>query len=726
MLLALPAALMLTGYWLPSLLRNEPPLVRLAIALPAGLVTALATVAAVNFFQPLAGVWAYACLASALIPVLVPAVRRRLTQDIAVVWREKQKPVLGASALFFVCLLWPVLHNPSALFYDGTSNHDSFFWISGAEHLKRNTYMEQPVLSATQPLTNSTPAIIGWRPPWGRMGAEGLLAMVSSVIGVSPLKLFLYATASLQFTWVALAWLALRTFYGPLSARSITVTLVCLQPVFVFCFGNSNLPNLLGALAGAALVIATQHALTVRHDRAATTAWFALIMLSLHALLCAYPEMVPFVLLPAGLLWLRAWFAAGPRAAWKPCLLVAGAIILGALLNPASTIRGWNGFMASLSIARADTSWANLFSPLVLAEYIPALATLSVSAARFLDPWLGWPVSLAIVVGTGFMFRHARDRFGMAAVFASTVLLVGYTVIWDFSYGWQKSVQFAGVFFGMAFPAAALDGLNRARLAAAGGWRRLWTAGVAGLGVFLVFATIMEFRQGYKWSDRKVISADWFTLRQRAGETLRGATVLVEASSFRMAFFHGMWAAYFLRDSHIYYGVRGEENGGYLRTGIRNELHPDMPAPAAYLVGRLWADTFDANSPRILTGREFTLLQKSNRVPVISGVQPLNGPPDYGSSDIALEIVPHSAGNLLVEIALREPDTTPAGEWRVARQVEGADAFAETLAGPPPWRVRVPLVEDRRNQITLNHTGGAFPREEMKFVLRGLRIEAAP
>jgi hypothetical protein len=725
-LLALPAGLLLTGYWLSALLREETPLERLALALPAGLVTALATVAAINFFRPLSGLWAYACLSPVLITLLVPAIRRSLGRDVAAVWRGRQNSVLAASGLFFACLLWPVLHNPSSLFYDGTSNHDSFFWISGAEHLKRNTYMDPPVLNPTQPLTNSTPAIIGWKPAWGRMGAEGLLAMASSVIGLSPLKLFLYATASLQFIWVALAWLGLRTFYGGLSARPIAAALVCLQPVFVFFFGNSNLPNLLGALAGAALVIATARVLAGPMGRQGAAAWFSLILLSLHGLLCAYPEMVPFVLFPAGLLWLRAWFAPGPRAAWRPALLVAAAIILGFLLNPASTLRAWHGFMASLTIARADTNWANLFNPLILAEYLPALATLSVSAARDLGHWLGWPVSLAIVVSIGCMFRYARDRFGLAAIFASTLLLIGYTLVHDFSYGWQKSVQFAGVFFGMAFPAAALDGLNRARAAGPLWWRRLGTAGLAGLAAFLVYATIMEFREGYKWSDRKVISADWFKLRERAGETLRGRTVLVEPATFRMAFFHGMWAAYFLRDSHIYYAARGEENGGYLRNGVHTELHPDMPAPAAYLVSRLWADSFDANSPRILTGREFTLLQKSNRVFALTGAQPLNGPPDNGSGAITLEILPHSAGNLLVEISPRLKDSPLTGEWQVTREAEGDLPFSALLSGPPPWQVRVPLVAGKRNQISLLFLTGGDAPGPASFQLRGIRIEDAP
>lgn len=722
-LLALPLGLLLNGYWLAAALKEETPLARLAVALPAGLFSILALVAAVNFFRPLAGVWAYACLAPALATLAWPRLLRSLWQDATAAWRGRENLVLGAGALFFLCLLWPVLQNPATIFYDGTSNHDSFFWVAGAEHLKRSTYMAAPLVSPTQPLTHSAVAIIGWQPPWGRMGAEGLLAMVSSVINVSPLKLFLYATASLQFTWVALAWLALRTFYGSISSRYVAAALVCCQSVFVFFFSNSNLPNLLGALAGATLVIATQRALTAAAG-AGRGALLLLVTLSFHGLLCAYPEMVPFVLLSAGLLWLRAWFAAGPRAAARPCLLVAAAIILGALLNGATTLRAWHGFLASFAAARADTSWANLFNPLILPEYLPALASLSVPAARSLGHWLGWPLTLAFVLAIALLIRGARDRVGLAAVFAGSILLIGYTIAEDFAYGWQKSVQFAGVFFSMAFPAAALDALQRAR---SGGmaWRRIVTAALAGVALYLGYATAMEIREGYKWSNRKVISADWFKLRSHVGEHLRGQTVLIEPATFRMAFFHGMWAAYFLRDSHIYYAARGDENGGYLRFYVRTEHHPEMPAPQAYLVSRAWGDGFDANSPRILTGREYVLLQKSNRVLGLSGFQPVNGMPDFAGASIRLEILPHSPGNLLLDLTPRGDGPPPTLAWKVGRLAAG-EAFTTTVSGPPPWRLKIPLAARQRNQVDLvaeSPDGSPLPAQ---FIVRGLRIEDAP
>lgn len=725
-LIALPLSLLLSGYWLAALLAPSPPLERLAFALPCGLAVLLAGVAAVNFFHPLAGFWAYLCLAPALLTLLLPRSRTGLLHDLRQAAAASPRLVLLAAGVFFVLLLWPVLVAPASLFYDGTSNHDSFFWIAAAEHLKRHTYLEMPVNSALQPLTNQAGALIGLKPAWGRMGAEGLLALASGVIGVSPLKLYLYATASLAIVWFSTVYLALRTFVTEQPARITAAALVCLQPIFVFFYGNGNLPNLLGTLTGATLIIAVARAARCGvAARGEFTAWAALAALSLHGLLCTYPEMVPFVLLPGGLLWLRPWFTTGPRLFWRTGLLLAAVLLAGAALNPATTIRAGYGFIASFATARADTNWANLFNPLDLSEYIPALISLSIPGAKELDLWLGGPLSVLIVGVFGLLVWRSRDRFGLCAGLAGSLLLLIYTLVTGFAYGWQKTVQFSGIFFALAFPAAAVETLWGLR-AGPGRSRHLATAALGSLIVFLAYATVMNCRDIYKWSDRKVISADWFALRDQSRTTLRAAPVLVEAATFRMAFFHGMWSAYFLPDSHLYFGLRGEESGGYLRGGVINEQNQAIPPPAAVLVGRAWADTFDANSPRLLTGREYALLQKSNRVFKLGGVYPLNGPPDHASAAITLEIEPHSPAHLVVELAPRAKAGWPAGEWKLTRHAEGAADFTATVSGPSPWRLKIPLVAARRNQVDLVLVGHAGPPDALSFAIRALRIEDSP
>ncbi|HEY8995156.1 MAG TPA: hypothetical protein VIM71_10875 [Lacunisphaera sp.] len=725
-LVALPLSLLLTGYWLAALLIRADPLERLAFSLPSGLALLLAAAAAMNFFQPLRGGWAYACLTPTLFTLLLPRARASLVRDLAGTVRTAPRLVLGAGAVFFLLLLWPVLQTPSALFYDGTSNHDSFFWISGAEHLKRHTYMELPVVSTTQPLTNSASALIGWNPPWGRIGGEALLALASSVINVSPLKLYLYATASLALTWFALVYLALRTFVTDFPSRLTGAAVVCLQPIFVFFYGNANLPNLLGTLTGTALIVAVERAIRAgTAERNEFTAWAALAALSLHGLLCSYPEMVPFALLPCGLLWLRPWFGQRRTGYWHTALIVIIVLLAGAAMNPATTIRGVRGFFTSYAMGRADTNWANLFAPLDLAEYIPGLVTLSISACKELEWWFGWPLSALIVGLLGLVQRRSRDPFGLCAALSGSAVLFAYTIVMGFSYGWQKTVQFSGIFFAVLFPAAAIEVLWRLRESAAS-FRRVATAALAALAVFLAFAGFMNCRDIYKWSDRKVISADWFKLRDHARTNLANAPVLVEAASFRMAFFHGMWAAYFLPESRLYYGARGEESGGYLRYWVVNEQTATIPAPAAVLVGRPWSDSFDANSPRILTGREYCLLQKNNRVFAMAGANPLNGVPDTIDDQYTLEILPHSPSNLRIELAPRLKQSPLPATWQLARQAAGTDDFNSTVSGPPPWRLSIPLVAGQRNRVSISLAAYAGAREELQISVRSLRIEDSP
>lgn len=726
-LTALPLSMLLTGYWLAALLTDTGAVDRLAFAVVAGLVLLLAAVAAVNFFQPLRGIWAYGCLAPILLTFLLPRSRQSLWQDLRSVCRPFPRAAFGAGALFFVLLLWPVIQAPASLFYDGTSNHDSFFWVAGAEHLKRNSYMDAPVMSATQPLTNTTSALIGLKPDWGRIGGEGLLALASSVINISPLKLYLYATASLAIVWFALVWLALRTFVTDSPAKLTGVAIVCLQPIFVFFHGNANLPNLLGTLTGSALIIAVERTIRASTEgEFAFTAWATLAALSLHGLLCSYPEMVPFALLSCGLLWLRPWFRRPFGEYCRPGLVLTAALLAGLLLNPATTIRAVLGFFASFEQARADATWANLFNPLELAEYVPALFTLSISGSKELGWWFGWPLSLLMIGLIGLAVRRSRDPLGLIAALAGSFALLSYTIVTGFAYGWQKTVQFSGIFVALLFPVAVIELVARLRPTQPGTARRLATASLAVIIGFMAYANFMNCRDTYKWSDRKVISADWFTLREQSRGPLMDAPVLVEAATFRMAFFHGMWAAYFLPESHLYFGARGEESGGYLRAWVRNEQRDTIPAPAAVLVSRLWADTFDTNSPRILTGREFTLLQKSNRMLAMSGVQPLNGPPDYLSDAAAFELLPHSNGNLLMELAPRGSITVPSGEWTVRRQVDGQHEFKATLSGPPPWRIRIPLTAGSRNQVSFTYAHEGGPLDTATFQVRTLRIEDLP
>jgi hypothetical protein len=727
LLLGLSAGLLLAGYWLAARLETAAPSTRLAVAPLAGLGCLLFAVSVVNFFVPLAGAGALLCLAPIGVTLSWPSSRKRLWRDLAAVASAPGVWWLAAlGTIFLIFLLWPMLSDGQCVFYDGTSNHDSFFWISGAEHLKRHSYMTPPLVSATQPLTNTAAAFTTLVPAWGRMGAEGLLALASSVSWTSPLKLYLYATACLFLPWLSAVFLSAKAFYSGRLSFGTKAVLVSLQPIFIFYYSNANLPNLLGALTGAAAVLATQQIFVAAAGPSREfRAWWVLLVLSLHGLECSYPEMVPFVLLPCGLLWLRPWFARRSPPPWRACGWVAGALPAAVLLNPVTTMRAVHGFASSFEAARANQGWANLLEPVDLAGFVPALTTLSISAARHLGSGLGGLVTLVLVAALGLAWWRARDRFGVLAAFAGSIVLAAYTLATGFSYGWQKTVQFAGVFFAAAFPAAAFDAQVSAGRAP--GIRRWLARASLALTVgFLVFAVLMSCRDIAKWSSRKVISQDWFLLRDKSRGELRDAPVLVEAGTFQMSFFYSMWSAYFLPESRLYFGARGDENGGYLRGNIVQEGVQRIPEPQAVLVGRPWAGSFDANSPRLVAGREFALLEKSNRVLAMKGVYPLYGLPDFTSTLIDLDILPHSASSLSFKLTPRGRADWPAGTWEVSRQVAEAGPFSAEVSGPPPWRIKVPLVSGQRNRVTVTLTTVSKSAEPYPFILGDLRVENQP
>lgn len=725
LLAGIPLGLLLAGYWLAALFEQSDVPTRLSIALLTGIASLLLTVSIVNFFLPISGVAAWVCLAPACVTLFRGKSRDGLWRDLrSLLVSPSARGYAAIVALFFILILWPVLSSFTTVMFDGTSNHDSFFWVTVAEHLKRHTYMERPVWNSLQPLASAADAVVGWKPAWGRMGSEGLLALCSAVVGLSPLKLYVYVTACLYLPWLAAVHLSLRTFYAGQLSWLARVTVLLFHPIFIFFYSNANLPNLLGVIAGSTAIIATESALRAGWDRRKELwGWAGLLALSLHGVYCAYPEMTPFVFLPCGLLWLRACCTAGTRALWRPRLIIAGAVIGSLLLNPASSLRAGWGFVSVFKLTQVGSFWGNIFEVLHPVQYLPALVTLSAPTAIWLDILGGGLSSLLLVIGVVLACRRAHDLAGAILAFSGGYVLVVYTLMYQFSYGWQKSVQFTGIFTAALLSGALVDAVHQycGRLKTGRALARLGTAALIG---FLVFSMVMHCRELYKRSEQKTISQDWFALRDLSRTTLNSLPVLVEAASFRMAFYHGMWAAYFLTDSHIYYASRGEQSGGYLRAHVTNEATQSIPPPAAVLVGRAWADSLDANSPRILSGKEYVLLRKSNRVFTMEGVFPLNGLPDVASTRIGLEVLPHTRSQLLIELQPRKLAEGLAGTWQVIRRTEGADDFSISLSGAPPWVFKVPLISGQRNQITIvcaTVTDITYP-----FFVKKLRIEDGP
>lgn len=724
-LLVVAAGILLSGYWLNSLDLADTFPKRLALAAVAGLATLLLVAAAVNFFRPLSGIGMWVCLLPAAGTLLWSRSRSQLLADLQSLVRSRSGiMVLVLAAVLLALLLGPALKDWQALFYDGTTNHDSFIWITSGEFLQHHAYMEAPVQSMTQPWMNMADDNIGWDPRRGQLGAETLLALFSSLVLTTPLHTCLYFAAALFLPWIAAVYLAVTTFYRARISRGALAALVLLQPIFVFFYANSNLPNLLGAILGAAVVIATEQALRAT-TRRQCLGWCVLLVLGFHGLLAAYPEMIPFVLLPCGLLWLRPWFARRWDIARTNGARVVAAFLAGSVINPAITVRAWHGFQHSFGTARADEIFANLLAPLNAAEHVPGLATLSIPAALSLGYLPGATLTLIILAAAAAGWWRAHDRLGALFTLAGSGTLLIYTLSTGFHYGWQKSVQFGAVFVVAILTAPLFDAqFDHWRQS---GWRRL-TAGV-GLACIIAFyaaATAMNFQQLQAWSRQKTISHDWFELRQLSETTLREQPVLVESASFRMPFFHSMWSSYFLSSSRTYFAKRGGEGGGYLRLGVLDESAIPGGRPAAMLVGRRWAESFDANSPRLLVGREYILFREANQVTNLQGVYPLNGIPEHASTHFSIEITPHSSSRLRLTLTPYWKQHWQNITWRIVTRTGTEIQMTKELAGPPPWQIDVALAPRLAQTVEGQVVGLADTAEELPFVINRLTVESSP
>jgi hypothetical protein len=722
LLLGLPAILVLAGYGLVARLDGLVPAERLAAAVLGGLCLLVWEVSVVACFVPLSGVWAWLCLWPLAWTLLRPGARQSLGRDLAAVVRRRRGIIAAAVLLvFFLLLLWPLLTTPGLVYYDGTSNHDGFLWICDAEHLKRHTYWEMPAVTATQPYAFTARAIVGWSPPWGRMGAEGLLALASSVLGLAPVKLYVTATAALYFPWVAAVYLLARTFFVERLTTAGFVALLGLQSIFVFFHANANLPNLMGAITAGLVVVATERSLHADRQR---WGWLGLLALSVHALLCSYPDMWPFVALPAGLLWWRGAWTLPPVAGWRPVWLTLGGLVAGTLLNLASTVRAWNGFIGAVADATRNLR-GNIFASLTGSEFVPALFTLAAPASKRLGSVVGAVLTVVLAVAMVAALRRARDRWGVLLIFAGGLLLAGYTVCVEFDYGWQKTVQFAGPMVATLVPVVVVDHLARSGRAGARAW--LARGALAAVLAFGAYATVRNCLEWHKWSRRKFVNEGWFDLREYVRAHWRSRPVLVDAASFPEYFFHGMWATYFLADTPIYFAARGEQNGGYLREAVANEGAVVVPVDAAVLVSRDWAEGLDANSERLFVSDTIALLRRSNRVMALTGFVPTSGQPRYAAASATLTLVPHSASRLALTLAPAPETAAGAGavRWRARSLVNGRETAAMDVATPPPWHLELPLEPGASNRIELVASGAPTSDKLPPFVVEDARLVPA-
>jgi hypothetical protein len=580
LLLAIPPGLIAAGYGLVAMLRTLSAAERLAAAMFAGFCAVLWTVSVVNLALPLDGIWGWTCVVPLVCPLWRETTRAQLVADLAAFFGDRRGSVaVVTSVLFLAALLWPVWSRPDVVFYDGTASHDAFFWIVGAEHLKRHSYLQGAVTSPVYPLFYSIESIAGLHPVWGRMGAEGLLALISNLVGASPLKLYVAASAALFFPWLAAVFLVARTFVLERCTLLVVVCLVALQPLFIFFQANANLPNLVGVIAAALAMVAAARA---TDGGPGQRGWLLLLALGGHGILCSYPELAPVTALSVALLLGRTWWRGGWRAGAAGASRIMAATLAALVLNPVTTVRAWSGLVSSWTEAQQGAARPAIFATVAEAARGPAMATLSVPLGHDLATIGGLIAATVVLVALVLSIGRARDRWGVMAILAGGGAILVYTIVTGYGYGWQKTVQFSAIFLAALLPVGAVAlGLGRAETARS--WRAVASATALATIVLFGAATAENLRETYKWSRRKFLTRDWFDAREFTRRALHNAPVLVDARTFERPFFYTMWATYFLDESRVYFAA-DEVAGGYLRPSVRKYPPDWVQSPRAMLV----------------------------------------------------------------------------------------------------------------------------------------------
>ena len=697
--------MLFAGYVVAGFLSAETRLTRLAVASLSGLAWLILIASVVGAVAPMNGLELWLVWLPSLLAWLIPTTRTQLLQDLRATLGDAALPAaLAGLGLLCVALLLPYFIYPDLVFYDGRPNHDSFFWCIGAEYLQHHDYLSgsaNPAPNRDYPLFNHVYAILSAKPAWGRMGAEGFLTIAAGMFRRTPLEVYNFAIAALAPAWIlTVLAVARRTGLGALNRWALGFVCFC-QPLFVFFFANGNLPNLLGALFSGGLWLL---ALLLAEDRVQSR-WplLAAGILCVHGVLCSYPEILPFALLPVGLfaLWQLARRMPGSGRLVGSLALI---VLAGLCLNPLTTGRAWNGFWNSVYLVREDSHWANLFGPLDFAEYVASVITLAMSSMHKLGPVIGALASLAVLLSLVILLREGRRTTVVLISLSGFAVLLGYTLLKSFDYGWQKSVQVAAVPLAALFPMLLAGAAQTALGRPAGArWRQVALAGTMAVMLYAMAGHTIGI---VKSATDKGLTVPLLGLRDQLAREMPGQTITIDGATFHAGIFHSMWAARLFSRQPLVFLSQLDQAGGYLRDSIRL-ANPVPPAPGAlYYVAADWARAFDYQPDSLVHDRVGALVRQHNLVTEQAGFYRNTGVPDKAGARFSLTIYPVADGWLEFTLA---PDGKPVARCELRGQVAtpaSIESCAATADADDRLVVRFPLKGGVLNRISAQIEGG--------------------
>lgn len=556
--------LSLIGYPLTRLSRAIEGAERLPWALILGICVMIVFVRTINSFTGIstaAPVVAVVILAWLVYNWRKKSLRTLLIGDLAALDPFLSLCWLTAVMVLVIALNFPVLSH-HAFTFEYSPNQDAIYYITNARWMLGHSFGETVTFTANDPIFYVSQVFFGAAPPLGRVGASGLLAIVSAFTGQNPLVHFQALQTVAVVSGVAVSALLLpRPVYKftmrPKLTRLATIAAIVFTPVFLQIPINSSFANAYGVVLMTGFVLISL--------RTPTRGLDILGLLLFAGVLATYPELSPIGLAIIGSVLLTEsalrsqslseTFARGARV-----LLTALTVVIA--LPWISTFALMVLKTVYLTASTQGASWPDPYAGLSALQLPLAVFTTSRSLAAIIPGLLVILVAAIICVTSLTSIQRTRDSAFPLGVLLALVIFLGYIFHVDFNYGKLKILEYFSLFLTPSL--IILCGFSSIPTHT----RKLLQAFsyIALLCILFinVGASYLLLKQGLRIAHDKYIAED-FLDTVKAADNWPGRHYL--AARFTTdPFFYSMWIAYFSHQPVVFSKEFG--SGGYLQAFV--------------------------------------------------------------------------------------------------------------------------------------------------------------
>ena len=474
--------------------------------------------------------------------------------------------------LLVVALNVPMLTH-HALLYEYSPNHDAIYYVTNARWMLNHRFGDSVIYSADKPLFWMATPFFGASPPLGRVGAEGLLATVSTLTGRDPLIQFQAMQTVALVAGVAVSALVLPRSTTLLIARPtlpglLIIIALVFAPALIQIPINSSFSNAYGVAIMTAFVAISLRSPAKRVD--------ILQPLLFAGLLATYPELSPIGLavIASVLLFDLLFHSQSMREVVARGVGVLASVAIAILLFPWISTSAFRVLKTVYFVASTQgASWPNPYAGLNYLQLPIAALTTSRALAEFVPSGLAVTLGAILCVTLFRSMRRSRDVSLTLGVAFALVVFLGYIFYVDFNYGKLKILEYFSLLLAPALITACGftdQHYGRSRLDMLLSYTAIFMVACMGVG-----ASCLLLRRGIRTANNKYIADDFVDAIRAADNRPDHRFVSVNFES--EPFFYSMWVSYFSKEPVLFRDEFG--SGGYLQPFTNT--HPAAPYEAA-------------------------------------------------------------------------------------------------------------------------------------------------